>query len=157
MQLTMETLLTPSWPTALAVLLPALYAGYSLLDRPSFPHNAPALFDSAPVVGALRFFSDRNNFLRGLAERSPSGQASFYFGKLRIVGLAGPEGRKTFFESRELDFNTGYYASLLFSHRSAPFALSHMNRKAVLLKFVPKVTASSSTPRPRSPARRSST
>jgi len=41
---------------------------------------------------------------------SISGNFSFYFGKHHIVGLAGPEGKKTFFESKHLDFGQGYAA-----------------------------------------------
>lgn len=107
MKAIMESLPTPSWPAALA-LVPLLYAAYYLLDRPPFPPNAPLLVESLPVIGALRFFSDRNLFLREVAARSPSRQASFYFGKFRIVALSGEDGRKAFFESRELDFNAGY-------------------------------------------------
>lgn len=102
----MEALLAPLWPTALA-LVPVLYAVYCLLARPAFPPSAPLLLESLPVVGALRFFSNRNLFLREVAARSPSQQASFYFGRFRIVALSGQDGRRAFFESRELDFNAG--------------------------------------------------
>ncbi|GLB20947.1 hypothetical protein AtubIFM61612_010895 [Aspergillus tubingensis] len=38
---------------------------------------------------------------------SPTGNYSFYLGRDRVVGLSGPQGRKTFFESRELDLDAG--------------------------------------------------
>ena len=118
MRTIIETPLSPPWSTALALLLPVLYAAYSILSRPPLPSKAPPVFESLPVVGALRFSSNRNAFLRDIARRSPSGLASFYFGKLRVVALSGEEGRKTFFESRELDFNAGYPSSCLLKKES---------------------------------------
>ncbi|OJZ83139.1 hypothetical protein ASPFODRAFT_194566 [Aspergillus luchuensis CBS 106.47] len=38
---------------------------------------------------------------------SPTGNYSFYLGRDRVVGLSGPQGRKTFFESCDLDLDAG--------------------------------------------------
>ncbi|GLA63796.1 hypothetical protein AtubIFM56815_004142 [Aspergillus tubingensis] len=38
---------------------------------------------------------------------SPTGNYSFYLGRDRVVGLSGPQGRRTFFESRDLDLDAG--------------------------------------------------
>lgn len=107
----LTTLSSPStWPTSIWVLVftATAYTGNSWLSRPSFPSKAPPLFDAWPIVGALRFFSNRKAFLEEVAGKSHSGQASFYYGKLRIVGLSGEDGRKMFFDSRELDIEGGY-------------------------------------------------
>ncbi|OGM45751.1 hypothetical protein ABOM_005525 [Aspergillus bombycis] len=38
---------------------------------------------------------------------SPTGNYSYYLGRDCVVGLSGPQGRKTFFESRDLDLDQG--------------------------------------------------
>ncbi|KAK2009263.1 cytochrome P450 6A1 [Colletotrichum eremochloae] len=102
------------WPMSVWVLLLTglAYAIGSLVHRPSFPSNAPRLFKTYPIFGTPRFFSDRGNFLSEGRQLAKSGNWSFYFGKKRLVGLGGVEGRKLFFESRELDFSKGYGALL---------------------------------------------
>uniref|UniRef100_L2FKI6 sterol 22-desaturase n=1 Tax=Colletotrichum fructicola (strain Nara gc5) TaxID=1213859 RepID=L2FKI6_COLFN len=101
-----------NWPTSIWVLLltGVAYAVGFLAYRPSFPRNAPKLFKGYPVLGAPRFFTDRGNFLTEGRRFGRSGNWSFYFGKMRIVGLSGEPGRNLFFESRELDFTKGYGA-----------------------------------------------
>ncbi|TIC90210.1 Obtusifoliol 14-alpha demethylase [Colletotrichum higginsianum] len=101
-----------SWPTSVWVLLLTglAYAVGSLAWRPSFPRNAPRLLKGYPVLGTPRFFSERGNFLSEGRRFAASGNWSFYFGKMRIVGLSGDEGRRLFFESRDLDFTKGYGA-----------------------------------------------
>ncbi|KAK1573915.1 cytochrome P450 6A1 [Colletotrichum navitas] len=102
------------WPMGVWVLLLTglAYAVGALVHRPSFPKSAPKLFKSHPVVGSPRFFSNRGNFMTEGRRLAKSGNWSFYFGKMRIVGLSGVEGRRLFFESRELDFTKGYGALL---------------------------------------------
>ncbi|KAK3326234.1 cytochrome P450 6A1 [Apodospora peruviana] len=101
-----------AWPAAVWILL--LTTAVSLLAlvfwRPSFPKNAPKFSkaDDWPLVGALRFFSDRRNFLLYGTNQSQSGSFSFYLGKYRIVAVSGPEGRKAFFDSKELSMPEGY-------------------------------------------------
>ncbi|KAK1978344.1 cytochrome P450 6A1 [Colletotrichum cereale] len=102
------------WPTSIWVLLLTglAYAVGALTYRPSFPRNAPRLFKGYPVVGTPRFFSDRGTFLAEGRRLATSGNWSFYFGKKRLVGLSGVDGRRLFFESRDLDFSKGYGALL---------------------------------------------
>lgn len=97
------------WPTSIWVLLLTglAYAVGFLAYRPSFPRNAPKLFKGYPVLGVPRFFTDRGNFLTEGRRLAGSGNWSFYFGKMRIVGLSGEDGRRLFFESRDLDFTKG--------------------------------------------------
>ncbi|KAI9042985.1 uncharacterized protein KD926_004776 [Aspergillus affinis] len=78
-----------------------------LLSKRSFPANAPKFVPGYPVVGALRFFFDRERFCHESMTASPTGNYSYYLGQNRVVGLSGPQGRKTFFESRDLDLDQG--------------------------------------------------
>jgi len=82
-----------------------------LLRRPPLPPKTPVLVERGagnwPVLGSLRFFTDRQRFMLGNIASSVSGSFSFYFGKHHIVGLGGPDGKKTFFESKHLGFNEG--------------------------------------------------
>ena len=106
----LTTVSSPStWPTSIWVLAltATAYAGASWANRPSFPRKAPPVFEAWPIVGALRFFSDRKAFLEEVAAKSHSGQASFYYGKLRIIGLSGEDGRRTFFDSKDLEMEGG--------------------------------------------------
>lgn len=98
-----------NWPTSIWVLLltGVAYAVGLLAYRPSFPRNAPKLLKGYPVLGTPRFFTDRGNFLVEGSRLGRSGNWSFYFGKMRIVGLSGEHGRQLFFESRDLDFTKG--------------------------------------------------
>jgi hypothetical protein len=98
-----------NWPVSVYVLLVSLvaYALGRLVSRPAFPSKAPRVFASWPVVGALGFFSRRAEFLEGMRAASQTGQYSFHFGKHRIVGLSGEDGRRAFFDSKELNIGAG--------------------------------------------------
>lgn len=73
-----------------------------------FPPKAPKLLaEGYPVLGMLRFFSDRYKFFMDGIAVSSNGNFSFYFGKHQIVGVSGIEGRKTFFQSKAMDLNEG--------------------------------------------------
>lgn len=93
-----------------AVLLVTLYFAISwLVWRPGFPKGSPKrLTEGYPILGVVRFFSARRDFYIDGIQQSPSGQFSFYFGKHRIVALSGEQGRKSFFENKELDMPEGY-------------------------------------------------
>ncbi|GKZ51833.1 hypothetical protein AbraIFM66951_007434 [Aspergillus brasiliensis] len=78
----------------------------ALWKRP-FPANAPKLVSGYPVVGALQFFFDQNGFCQKARDASATGNYSYYLGGDRVVGLSGPEGRKTFFGNRNLDLDRG--------------------------------------------------
>ncbi|PYH89728.1 cytochrome P450 [Aspergillus ellipticus CBS 707.79] len=77
------------------------------LKKRPFPANAPKLIAGYPVVGALQLLFDQGRFCHGSKASSPTGSYSFYLGRHRVVGLAGPQGRKTFFEHRDLDLDQG--------------------------------------------------
>jgi len=99
-----------NWPATVWILLltSVAYLVAQLTWRPSFPKNAPKLLkEGYPVLGAIRFFSDRRNFANHGTSATGSGNFSFYFGKHQIVGVSGLSGRKTFFESKELSMSEG--------------------------------------------------
>jgi hypothetical protein len=98
-----------NWPASVYVLLlTVLTYGLGLLFyRPSFPKKAPRIFEAYPILGAFRFFSKRSEFMSSAQALSRTGQYSFYFGKHQIVGLSGEDGRRTFFDSRDLDLANG--------------------------------------------------
>lgn len=73
-----------------------------------FPKSAPQLIKGNwPIVGALRFFTSRGPFLKEGASITKTGNFSFYCGKHRVVGLSGIDGRKTFYESKDLSSHQG--------------------------------------------------
>ncbi|KAF2754804.1 cytochrome P450 6A1 [Pseudovirgaria hyperparasitica] len=91
-----------------ALILLSTLATY-LLQQPGFPENAPKLHhEDRWVVGTRAYFSKRWDFFRDAAARSATGMWSFHVGRLPIIGLSGPEGRKVFFESKQLDMSKGY-------------------------------------------------
>ncbi|KAH8892906.1 cytochrome P450 [Thozetella sp. PMI_491] len=70
---------------------------------PPFPYGSPKLLPgSYPIFCALRFFSHRGDFLQDGCHKSETEHFSFYCGKRRVVGLSSLDGRKTFFESKDL-------------------------------------------------------
>lgn len=99
------------WPTTIWVLALSTIIGllFQLAWRPSFPKNAPTLWKPKdwPIVGAIAYFSDRKNFLVHGSQASKTGSFSYYLGKHQVVNTSGKEGRKTFFESKELSMAEG--------------------------------------------------
>lgn len=96
----------------LALGLPLLLFLYHLSSRVVFPRQAPKQVNgNHPIVGALGFFTERWNFCQQGAE-SPSGNYSFHLGKHPVIGVSGEEGRKTFYESKQLGFAEGYVGSI---------------------------------------------
>ncbi|PYH65915.1 cytochrome P450 [Aspergillus vadensis CBS 113365] len=108
--------------TATYALTQALYAiafvllvqCLRLLWKRPFPANAPKLVSGYPLVGALQFFFDRNGFCRVSKAASPTGNYSYYLGRHRMVGVCGPQGRKVFYESQDLDVDEGVAVLLPF-------------------------------------------
>jgi sterol 14-demethylase len=107
-------------PFTISILLGTgiFYIIYRVIARrPPLPKGTPPLIKPGagdwPVLGSLRWFSDRQRFMLNHITESISSNFSFYFGKHHIVGLAGPEGKKTFFESKHLDFGQGFVLLLL--------------------------------------------
>lgn len=76
--------------------------------RPSLPHTAPPFVREGYILAILRFFSDRRGFYLDGAAASWSGHFSFFFGKHHVVGVSGLEGRKIFYESKDLDMSEGW-------------------------------------------------
>lgn len=98
------------WPASHYVLLVIclIIAVASIVRRPPLPKRAPKLVrEGYPVLGTLRFFSARRDFYYDAVASSQSGHFRFYFGKYRIVGLSGLEGRKLFYESKDLNMAEG--------------------------------------------------
>ncbi|TVY73614.1 Sterol 14-demethylase [Lachnellula suecica] len=99
-----------------------------------FPAASPKLtsISSFPILGATKFFTARWQFFRHARDQSPTGNFSFFLGKHPVVGLTGVEGRKTFFESRELGFGEGGQTRLIGGRYAvlfgqSPNALSESN------------------------------
>jgi sterol 14-demethylase len=73
------------------------------------PTNAPHVAsDNYPLTGPWGFWTERWDWYRRQRDQSATGNFSFHAGPNTIVALAGEEGRKLFFESRELGFAEGY-------------------------------------------------
>lgn len=90
--------------TATALVL--LFA-YSTRRTP-FPSSAPPVVsEDWPIVGAFRFFVARAAFLRDGAKASKTGNFSFFIGKHRVVGISSTEGKRTFYESKDLSSHQG--------------------------------------------------
>jgi hypothetical protein len=80
-----------------------------LSSRVSFPPKAPKLAShNYPIVGALGFFTERWTFCERASAHSPTGNYSFHLGKHPVIGVNGEEGRKVFFENKQLGFAEGY-------------------------------------------------
>jgi sterol 14-demethylase len=98
-------------PTLLITLLPlSLFLIYHQLSpKYKFPAKAPPLtkVSGVPILGALQFFSQRWDFWRHSRDEA-GGSFTFFAGKYPVVALNGAEGRKLFFESKELDIQAGY-------------------------------------------------
>lgn len=52
--------------------------------------------------------SKKWDFYREAMKESATGNFSFYLGNHSVVGLAGDEARKLYFDSRDLDFDQGF-------------------------------------------------
>ena len=90
------------------VVLVLITAVLYLFDKPPFPKNAPPKArDSYPLIGSLQFFTQRWDFYRRSMANSPSGNFSFYAGQWPVIAIGSDEGRKVFFESKELNFMEG--------------------------------------------------
>ncbi|KAJ8121692.1 hypothetical protein ONZ43_g1920 [Nemania bipapillata] len=112
------------WSATVWVLL--LTTAVTLLTRvfrrPAFPENAPKWYKKGdwPILGSLGFYyGHRSDFMREALRDSKTGNFSFYIGKKHLVGISGPEGRKLFFESKDLNFPQAF-AELLTGQPQAP-------------------------------------
>ncbi|KAI1269552.1 cytochrome P450 6A1 [Xylariaceae sp. FL1019] len=120
-----EKLFQPQeWSATVWVLLltTAATTFYRTFWRPSLPKNAPRWFKRSdyPFVGSVDFFNGRRgDFFKEGIQSSETGNFSFYVGKKQIVGISGSEGRKTYFENKDLNFAQGF-AELLTGQPASP-------------------------------------
>ncbi|CAI6031700.1 unnamed protein product [Clonostachys chloroleuca] len=82
---------------------------HQVLTRTPLPSNAPKQWtkNDWPIVGAWRFYKRRRDMYLEAQRSTKTGNFSFYVGKKLIVGLSGSEGKKTFFDNRELSISQG--------------------------------------------------
>jgi hypothetical protein len=99
-----------NWPASVYILLLSLIAVFIKVQwQPAFPKAAPKqVKEGYPLLGALRLFTSRGDFYKEALAQSNTGSFSLYFGKHQLVGLSGVEGRKTFFDSKDLNMSEGY-------------------------------------------------
>ncbi|KAI1740604.1 cytochrome P450 6A1 [Xylaria scruposa] len=122
---TMSTALQPQqWSATVWVLLvtTAVALFFQLLWRPALPKNAPKWYKKGdwPILGALEFYyGRRSDFMKEALRDTKTGNFSFYIGKKQLIGVSGEEGRKLFFESKELNFPQAF-AELLTGQPQAP-------------------------------------
>ncbi|KIW08112.1 hypothetical protein, variant [Verruconis gallopava] len=82
---------------------------WSLFKRKPFDEKAPPVVRSDwPIVGALGFWTARRDWWNAVIAQTGSPDFSFHIGKHRLVGVNSDEGRKVFFESKEVGFAEGY-------------------------------------------------
>lgn len=97
-----------NWPASVGVLVISLLAIFIKATwQPAYPKDAPKVVSEWPILGALRLYKDRRDFFLEAANRTNTGNFSTYVGKHQIVGVKGPEARKSFFEAKELDMTEG--------------------------------------------------
>lgn len=98
-----------NWPASIYILLLSVLAVFIKIQwQPSFPKAAPKqIKEGYPLLGALRLFTSRGDFYKEALTRSNTGSFSFYFGKHQLVGMSGIEGRKAFFDSKDLNMSEG--------------------------------------------------
>lgn len=113
---------TASWPqewsaTVWVLLLTTVATVfYRLFWRPTLPKNAPKWYKKGdwPILGSLEFYyGRRSEFMREGLRDSKTGNFSFYIGKKQLIGISGAEGRKLFFESKDLNFPQAYVFQLI--------------------------------------------
>ncbi|GAP85097.1 putative cytochrome p450 6a1 [Rosellinia necatrix] len=82
----------------------------SVVHQPALSRNAPKWFQLRdwPILGAVRFYSHRSDFMTAGSRQSPTGNFSFRVGKKHVIGLSGHDGRDVFFNSKALDFSAGF-------------------------------------------------
>ncbi|KAI0193553.1 cytochrome P450 6A1 [Xylaria flabelliformis] len=124
---TMSTALQPQqWSATVWVLLvtTAVTLLFQVFWRPALPKNAPKWYKKGdwPILGALEFYYGRRaDFMKDALRDSKTGNFSFYIGKKQLIGVSGEEGRKLFFESKDLNFPQAF-AELLTGQPQAPTA-----------------------------------
>ncbi|KAI0389163.1 cytochrome P450 6A1 [Xylariaceae sp. FL0594] len=120
----LATIAPREWPATVWVVLLTTTAVlfYRVFWRPAIPKNAPAWYKKGdwPIFGNVDFYyGKRADFYRDAIKASKTGNFSFYVGKKLIIGTSGPQGRKLFFESKDLNFPQAF-AELLTGQPQAP-------------------------------------
>ncbi|KAI1753783.1 cytochrome P450 6A1 [Xylaria castorea] len=122
---TLSTAIQPQqWSATVWVLLLTTAATlfFRVFWRPAFPKNGPKWYKKGdwPILGALEFYYGRRaDFMKDALRASKTGNFSFYIGKKQLIGVSGEEGRKLFFESKDLNFPQAF-AELLTGQPQAP-------------------------------------
>ena len=80
--------------------------------------SPPLLKEDWPIIGTFRFFSGRWDFFQQARASHGGAPFSFFVGQNHVVALTGEEGRKAFFETRELDLQEGYVFSMIIAFGS---------------------------------------
>ena len=80
----------------------------SLLGRKSFDEKAPPTTKANwPIVGDLGFWTRRYDFWVAALAQTKSQDFSFHIGRHRLIGTTSEEGKKLYFDSKELSFGEG--------------------------------------------------
>ena len=85
---------------------------WSLFRRKDFDEktNPPVTKSNWPIVGDLGFWHARHDWWRAALSQTKSANFSFHIGRHRAVGTNSDEGRKLYFDSKDLGFGEGYVA-----------------------------------------------
>jgi cellulose synthase/poly-beta-1,6-N-acetylglucosamine synthase-like glycosyltransferase len=98
----------PFLPYVLVSALIFLISYQGLLKRKPFDAKCPPVTTTNwPIVGDLGFWRQRHEWWNTAMKHSSSKNFSFHIGKHRLVGTNSSEGRKMFFESKEMGFAEG--------------------------------------------------
>ncbi|KAM3418058.1 hypothetical protein BST61_g6264 [Cercospora zeina] len=107
---------TQAVPLAIGCLLVLTSLILYVFHKPAFPKNAPKLtgHDTIPLIGAVKFFTRRIDFINLGQSHSPTGNFGFYAGMHPVIALSGRtvEHRRVFFEDKRMSFSEGYSALL---------------------------------------------
>ena len=81
---------------------------WSLFRRKPFDEKCPPTTKANwPIVGDLGFWTARHDFWKAAIAQTGLQDFSFHMGKHRLIGTSSAEGRKLYFESKDLNFGEG--------------------------------------------------
>lgn len=86
-----------------------LVSYWKLLRREDFDEKTapPVTKSNWPIVGDLGFWTARHDWWKAALSQAGSQNFSFHIGKHRAVGTNSEEGRKLYFESKDVGFGEG--------------------------------------------------
>ncbi|KAF9695214.1 hypothetical protein EKO04_006984 [Ascochyta lentis] len=96
-------------PLVLIVLLP-VYRLLKIYSHHVTKHAPAVVKGNLPLSGAWGFWGARWDWCKSARDLSATGNYSFHVGRHHVIGLSGHEGRKVFFETKELGLVEGYAA-----------------------------------------------